>query len=122
LSNSNDTLLTVNLHAINFSFGIKAYSAQLDAAAKLIRFHQGPVIFGGDLNTWSKRRQRALDQLANELELIPVRFSPDHRTTRFGNPLDHLYVRDLTWQSAETRAVSTSDHNPLFARFQPSNP
>ncbi|MDG2136157.1 MAG: endonuclease/exonuclease/phosphatase family protein [Luminiphilus sp.] len=122
LSNSNDTLLTVNLHAINFSFGIKAYSAQLDAAAKLIRLHQGPVIFGGDLNTWSKRRQHALDQLADELALIPVRFSPDHRTRRFGNPLDHLYVRGLTWQSAETRAVSTSDHNPLFAHFKPSNP
>ena len=49
LADSNDTLLTVNLHAVNFSFGVKAYQGQLDKAAELIRGHEGPVIFGGDL-------------------------------------------------------------------------
>ena len=76
------------------------------------------MIFGGDLNTWSDRRQAPLDALTNELELTPVSFSPDHRTSRFGRPLDHIYVRDLTWQSSETVQVETSDHNPLIVTLQ----
>jgi len=118
LAGSDASLLTVNLHAVNFSFGVKEYRAQLEAAAELMRAHQGPVIFGGDLNTWSDRRQALLDDLADELGLTPVSFSPDHRTSRFGRPLDHLYVRGLTWQSSETVQVETSDHNPLIVTLQ----
>jgi len=122
LADSGDTLLTVNLHAVNFSFGIEAYQGQINKAAALIRTHEGPVIFGGDLNTWSDKRQGVIDSLADELKLIPVPFSPDRRTTQFGKPLDHLYVRGLAWQSSETKAVSTSDHNPLLATFRREDP
>jgi endonuclease/exonuclease/phosphatase (EEP) superfamily protein YafD len=122
LADSDDTLLTVNLHAVNFSFGVKAYQGQLNTAAELIRSHEGPVIFGGDLNTWSDKRQGVLDSLTDELELIPVPFSPDHRTTQFGKPLDHLFVRGLAWQSTKTKEVSTSDHNPLFATLRREDP
>ena len=122
LADSDDTLLTVNLHAVNFSFGVKAYQGQLDKAAELIRGHEGPVIFGGDLNTWSDRRQDVLDSLADELGIIPVPFSPDHRTTQFGRPLDHLFVRGLAWQSTKTKEVSTSDHNPLLATLRREDP
>ena len=122
LADSDDTLLTVNLHAVNFSFGVTAYQGQLDKAAELIRGHEGPVIFGGDLNTWSDRRQGVLDSLADELGLIPIPFSPDHRTTQFGKPLDHLFVRGLAWQSTKTKEVSTSDHNPLLATLRREDP
>ena len=118
LAGSDASLLTVNLHAVNFSFGVKEYRSQLQAAAELIRAHEGPVIFGGDLNTWSDRRQATLDALTDELGLTAVPFSPDHRTSRFGRPLDHLYVRGLTWQSSETVQVVTSDHNPLLVTLQ----
>ena len=118
LAGSDASLLTVNLHAVNFSFGVKEYRSQLEAAAELIRAHEGPVIFGGDLNTWSDWRQATLDALTDELGLTAVPFSPDHRTSRFGRPLDHLYVRGLTWQSAETVQVVTSDHNPLLVTLQ----
>ena len=118
LAGGNASLLTINLHAVNFSFGVKAYRAQLEAAAELMRAHVGPVIFGGDLNTWSDRRQATLATLTDELGLTPIPFSPDHRTSRFGRPLDHLYVRGLTWQSSETVQVETSDHNPLIVTLQ----
>ena len=122
LARGDASLLTVNLHAVNFSFGVKAYRAQLEAAAELIRAHDGPVIFGGDLNTWSDRRQGTLDALTDELGLTPISFSPDHRTSRFGRPLDHLYVRGLTWRSSETEQVKTSDHNPLIATLDWNEP
>ena len=112
---SDASLLTINLHAVNFSFGVKEYRFQLEAAAALMRAHRGPVIFGGDLNTWSNRRQATLDAVTDELGLTAVPFSPDHRTSRFGRPLDHLYVRGLIRQSSETVQVNTSDHNPLIA-------
>ena len=118
LAGSNASLLTINLHAVNFSFGVKEYRFQLEAAAELMRTHEGPVIFGGDLNTWSNRRQATLDAITDELGLTAVPFSPDHRTSRFGRPLDHIYVRDLTWQSSETVQVETSDHNPLIVTLQ----
>lgn len=122
LADSDDTLLTVNLHAINFSFGVEAYAAQLDAAAALIRSHEGPVIFGGDLNTWSAGRQQTLDQLAAELQLTPLPFLPDYRTARFGRALDHLYVRGLYSETSKTQKVTTSDHNPLFAILRRAQP
>ena len=118
LAGSDASLLTINLHAVNFSFGVKEYRAQLEAAAELMRAHEGPVIFGGDLNTWSDRRQATLDALTDELGLTAVTFSPDHRTSSFGLPLDHLYVRGLTWLSSETVQVETSDHNPLIVTLQ----
>lgn len=118
LANSDQTLLTVNLHAINFSFGVTAYAAQLNAVAGLIAAHRGPVIFGGDLNTWSTRRERTLEAFTSDLNLTALPFSPDHRTTRFNRALDHLYVRELTWRSTEALPVTTSDHNPLFATLQ----
>ena len=122
LAGSDASLLTINLHAVNFSFGVEEYRAQMEAAAELIREHEGPVIFGGDLNTWSDRRQATLDALTDELGLTPVLFSPDHRTSRFGRPLDHLYVRGLVWQSSETVQVETSDHNPLIVTLQRQDP
>jgi endonuclease/exonuclease/phosphatase (EEP) superfamily protein YafD len=76
------------------------------------------VIFGGDLNTWSGRRQATVDALAEELGLAPIPFLPDYRTSRFGRPLDHLYVRGLTRQSSKTSQVETSDHNPLIVTLQ----
>jgi len=118
LAGSDASLLTINLHAVNFSFGVKEYRAQLEAAAEVMRAHEGPVIFGGDLNTWSDRRQATLEALTDELELTAVTFSPDHRTSSFGRPLDHLYVRGLTWLSSETVQVETSDHNPLIVTLQ----
>ena len=115
VAGSDASLLTINLHAVNFSFGVKAYLAQLEAAFELIRAHDGPVIFGGDLNTWSERRQSALNNLTEDLHLTPITFSPDHRTSQLGRPLDHLFVRGLIQQSSETVQVDTSDHNPLIA-------
>ena len=88
----------------------------------LIRTHEGPVVFGGDLNTWSERRQRIVKELASELQLTAVPFAPDYRTTRLGRALDNLYVRGLTWVDGHTEQVSTSDHNPLFATLRRSTP
>ena len=86
----------------------------MDHAIKsLLASHQGPIIVAGDLNTWSERRQRLVDEFMREHGLEPVVFTPDLRTTVFGRALDHVYVRGLKAENAEVIPVTTSDHNAL---------
>lgn len=109
-----EPLLVVNVHAINFTFGIRAYTAQLEAISEVLRAHDGPIVFSGDLNTWSGRRTKALLAMAEEVGLSAVTFEPDHRTRRFGRALDYVFVRGLEVKSSHTVKVATSDHNPLI--------
>ena len=60
LAGRSDTLAVANIHAINFTLDLASYRQQLEAvAAELIR-HEGPMIFAGDLNTWTA--ERAIDR------------------------------------------------------------
>jgi endonuclease/exonuclease/phosphatase (EEP) superfamily protein YafD len=115
LSGRDETLLVVNLHAVNFSFGLSDYKNQFHQVGRLLQGHEGPVILAGDFNTWHKRRMQVVDSLAESLDLQPVTFDDDTRMRFFGSALDHIYVRQLQLVNAETATVYTSDHNPLVA-------
>ncbi len=113
LTDTQETLIVVNMHAINFSIGVTAFSAQLDQVRQVLRDHTGPVILSGDFNTWRTRRMNILATVAEEIGLTPLTFDIDHRTTTFSNALDHVYTRGLKAHAATTVAVDSSDHNPL---------
>jgi endonuclease/exonuclease/phosphatase (EEP) superfamily protein YafD len=115
LEGRDETLLVVNLHAVNFSFGLSDYKHQFHQVGRLLQGHEGPVILAGDFNTWHKRRMQVVDSLAESLDLQPVTFDDDTRMRFFGSALDHIYVRQLQLVNAETATVYTSDHNPLVA-------
>jgi len=115
LADRHEKLLAINLHAINFTFGVSDYQNQLATLTTLIAEHEGPVIFGGDLNTWGPGSHQVLQHFTTAMGLVAVPFDPDHRVTVLGRPLDHLYVRDLTWGHTTTHKFTTSDHNPLIA-------
>jgi endonuclease/exonuclease/phosphatase (EEP) superfamily protein YafD len=115
LADRQEMLLAINLHAINFTFGVGDYQNQLTVLAHLMTAHDGPIIFGGDLNTWSPGRQQVVQHFTAMMGLEAVTFDPDNRVTVLGRPLDHLYVRGLTWGRTATHKVTTSDHNPLLA-------
>jgi len=112
-----NTLAVVNIHAINFSFGVKEFKQQMDQVREVLAVHDGPVILSGDFNTWSKRRLDIIESLAFDLDLEAMSFQEDHRKTAFGFYLDHLYVRDLKVINTETHHLKTSDHNPIIAQF-----
>lgn len=118
LDGREDRLLAINLHAINFTFGLDDLREQLRPLSTLLANHQGPAILAGDFNTWSASRQQVIDQLLSGHGLSPVSFEPDLRTTAFGRALDHIYVRGLKAESAEVIPVTSSDHNALRARLQ----
>jgi endonuclease/exonuclease/phosphatase (EEP) superfamily protein YafD len=109
-----EPVLVVNMHAINFTLGVHAYTQQLETIGTVLADHAGPIIFSGDLNTWNAARARALEAMTAELGLVAVTFEPDHRTRRFGRALDYVFVRGLEVRDSRTVEVDTSDHNPLI--------
>ncbi|WP_199525366.1 endonuclease/exonuclease/phosphatase family protein [Pseudoalteromonas sp. bablab_jr011] len=108
-------LLSVNLHAINFTFGISDLKQQLDDAADIMRHHTGPIIFAGDLNTWSDERQQLVTQTLNNLGLHEAIYLDDKRTKAFGLALDQVWVRGVKIETTVVPELESSDHNPIIA-------
>ena len=117
LAEREDTLLAINLHAVNFTFGVESFEQQIAALALFLADHDGPAIVAGDMNTWNESRQAVLDAQMTLHGLQPVIFEPDLRTRPFGRPLDHIFVRGLRAEYSEVIPVESSDHNPLRVRL-----
>ncbi len=117
LTDTDATLVVVNIHALNFTFGIKEFREQIEQIPAVLEDHTGPVILSGDFNTWRQKRLDIVSDMSERLGLEPVEFEQDERTLAFGIALDHVYVRGLNKHSASTRVVSTSDHNPMLVRL-----
>ncbi len=107
------TLIVVNLHAVNFTFGLKEFTAQMAAIQQVLDAHNGPAILSGDFNTWSLRRMRIVDELVADLGFSDISLDEDSRKTFNGHPLDHVFIRGFSSVSGETAVVQTSDHNPM---------
>lgn len=115
LEGHDDALLVVNLHAVNFSLGLNAYSRQLHDLLYQVDEHQGPVIFAGDFNAWHLQRKQLLDEIALHRGLEEVMFTEDHRSRVFGRYLDFIFVRGLHVHDSRSHHSDASDHNPLLA-------
>lgn len=118
LTDTDQTLLVVNIHALNFTFGMHDFRKQLRQALSVLNAHAGPILLSGDFNTWHWRRSEILKDMTDSLGLEMLDYDEDHRKRFFGQPLDHIYVRDLEVLEATTRQVNSSDHSPMSARFR----
>jgi len=118
LAGRDDTLAVVNVHAINFALTLGGYRAQLDALGAALADHPGPIIFAGDLNTWTDARNEAMRAVAQRLGMTEIEFKEDKRTLFLGKQLDHIYMRGLELVEAEAIPVESSDHNPVRATFR----
>jgi endonuclease/exonuclease/phosphatase (EEP) superfamily protein YafD len=118
VSGTADPLAVVNVHAINFSLSLGTYRAQFAALADALSQHRGPIIFGGDLNTWTDARAEAVAEAAKRLGLTEITFKTDKRTLFLGKQLDHLFIRGLELVDAEAIPVTSSDHNPVAATLR----
>lgn len=117
LSGTDETLIVVNVHAVNFTLGMGAYRDQFNQIAATLSQHSGPLILSGDFNTWRARRAELVEALAARLDLEELQFADDHRVRFLGQALDHIYVRGLSVVQADTSSVETSDHNPMSVTF-----
>lgn len=116
------SLLVVNLHGINFTFGASNYAKQLAAIGKLLTVHKGPVIVGGDFNNWSGPRNDVVARFVETHSLSTVDISPDWRSRHLGHPVDALFVRGLRSITGAALPTNTSDHNPITALLKPVPP
>jgi endonuclease/exonuclease/phosphatase (EEP) superfamily protein YafD len=112
------TLAVVNLHAINFTLGTGAYRAQLEAVGDALARHHGPIVVGGDFNTWNDARAAEVRALASRLSLAPVALDADHRTRFMGRIFDFVYARGVEVLAASAWSVTSSDHNPVLVDFR----
>jgi endonuclease/exonuclease/phosphatase (EEP) superfamily protein YafD len=117
LIGSRKKLAVANLHGINFSLGVRRFREQIEEVANELSQHDGPVIFGGDFNTWSRKRHGVLGEAAKRLSLVEVVLNPDDRRTAFGRHLDHLFIRGFSVLDARSPGVKSSDHNPILVRL-----
>ncbi len=124
LANSSQTLLTANIHSINFVRTHKFF-AQLVQVEAAIAHHAGPIIFAGDFNTWRPKRMVLLEAMTNRLGLAAVDFAANcdrHRKRFLGSaPLDHIFYRGLTAMPDTAQVIAettTSDHKPMVVTFQ----
>lgn len=118
LSGSDKMLLVANIHALNFSLGLRAFESQIKNLHENMKHHEGPIILAGDFNTWSADRLELVGKMTNQLGLIPVHFEADFRRTVFGRPLDHMFYRGLRVTEAKVMNVTSSDHNPMIVQFK----
>ena len=112
------TLAVANLHGVNFSLGLERFREQLDAVAAELARHNGPVVLGGDFNTWSQARHAVLGEVAARLGLEAVPMVEDGRRRTFGHHLDHLFVRGFSVLQARAPEVTSSDHNPILVTLK----
>ncbi|WP_022942986.1 endonuclease/exonuclease/phosphatase family protein [Psychromonas hadalis] len=117
IKNSEDSLLIINLHGVNFTFSERPLIKQLKPYLALIKTHQGPIIFSGDFNTWSEIRLIAVEQSLIKAGFSEALFDDDQRLHIFGLPLDHIYFRGLKVIKAESLTTDASDHSPQVVMF-----
>lgn len=112
------SLVLVNLHAINFVSNKKFYQEMTHLATTLAGY-SGPLILSGDFNTRNRYRLALVQEITQQLHLNPIEFNnSQHIKTLLRQRLDHIFYRDLICDHAEAVKVpKISDHNPLFAQF-----
>jgi len=118
LSDTEETLVVVNIHAINFTLGVRQFRKQINKVCAELSKHNGPIILSGDFNTWRKKRMKILEKLAVKHGLDALSFNKDHRKSVFGLRVDHVYVRSLMIEHTKTYNVKSSDHNPISAELR----
>ena len=113
-----DSLLLINVHLINFEWGISTYQTQLEQIFSFVENHQGPIIMAGDFNAWNETRLNLVNNLMQKYGLDSVALSQDERVRFLGYPLDYIFTRGVKVVSATSEVVTSSDHNPLLMEFK----
>lgn len=118
LARSNERLLVLNMHAINF-VSTKKYSQQLDQLGVALAKHTGPVILGGDFNTWAPARLVHFMSVTSKAGLAEATMKRRSRMAHMNQHLDHLFYRGLTLRTVESLPdYYSSDHAPITATFE----
>lgn len=117
IEGSSHMLMVVNVHAINF-VSLKKYNRQIAQISQAIEGHDGPVILGGDFNTWNKKRYGQLVAIVRKFHLVELPMTRKGRIEHLYLHLDHVFYRGLEPLEAAFVRTRSSDHDPIVARFR----
>ncbi len=118
MSTSDQLLLVINMHAINF-VGVKKYVDQLDQLESALDGHDGPVILAGDFNTWNPARLAHFMKVATNANLAEAVMNRQGRLVHLNQHLDHVFYRGLHLESIESlETYRSSDHAPIMVHFK----
>ena len=118
LQGRGDTLLVINIHALN-SVPSCILKRHLEDGAVEIAKHYGPVIFAGDFNTWSNLKLKTMHKVMKSVGMSEIPFPNGGDRMRAGltkNIIDYIFVRGLeasdSWvwgnlQGADHKAMTT---------------
>jgi len=107
-------LTVANVHSTLFRSVKRATEEMAEILTPLSRF-TGPLIVGGDFNTFRGPYLEKLKESMAECGLNYVNFPQDPRRTDV-QKLDHIFVRDLFVERAKVESrICSSDHFPLKA-------
>ena len=117
-----ETLLVLNMHAINF-VTLAKYTLQLGQLRGALAAHAGPVILAGDFNTWSPARLGRFAEVTAGAGLVEATMDRKSRLAHLNSHLDHVFYRGLTLRHvASLDHVDSSDHFPITATFERERP
>lgn len=125
------TLLCLNVHALNFDRGGRRFAKQIEEIGQRIERHTGPTLFCGDFNTWRAERLDAVRRVTADLGFEEVLAGTGMGRTGGATPLgnrlfgidpslelDRMFFRGLELLDCRWLVHCTaSDHTPLHARF-----
>lgn len=119
IQGSKQKLLIVNIHGINFVKNSDFYS-QVNQLKLAMDNHNGPIILGGDFNTWNNRRLNFLKKMTSTINLKQVVFENAKVLKKFmGSTLDHVFTRGLNLIKARAdRLKDASDHSAMLLKLK----
>ena len=113
-----ESLLVVNVHAINF-VPLRIFLSELHRLKTNLETFKGAMVLAGDFNNWNKKRRWHLEHFCAELSLQKAEMKDEHHIKRINfQHLDHIFYRGL--KLVDATAINTgkfSDHNPIYAKF-----
>jgi endonuclease/exonuclease/phosphatase (EEP) superfamily protein YafD len=110
------SLCVVNTHATLVRRPATAVR-EIEKVLKKIRDHEGPILYAGDFNTFSKTYIREVDRIMSTIGLERVVLDADPRSAT--TALDQLYVREINVLSAKVETgYLHSDHFPITATLE----
>ncbi|HAZ11845.1 MAG: hypothetical protein A2X86_07665 [Bdellovibrionales bacterium GWA2_49_15] len=121
LQGRGDTLLVINIHALNSvpAFILKRH---LEDGAVEIAKHHGPVIFAGDFNTWSNLKIKTMQKVMASVGMSEVSFpngGDRMRASITKNIIDYIFVRGLeTSDSWVWGNLQGADHKAMTVRLK----
>ena len=122
LVDEDESLLVLNMHAINF-VSVRKYVEQLDQLSDVLSQYNGPIILAGDFNTWNPQRLGHFLDISESAGLIEAVMERKGRLAHFNQHLDHVFYRGLELRVISSLAhFQSSDHSPITATFHRVNP